>query len=342
MFVDLPLVDAIFAPLAARQLVRAARADRTATFNDVLLQASAAYFNLVRAQGRVVIAEEAVRNSEELVRITRDFAEGGQGLQADADRAQVEAASRRRDALIYQEERAIVSAELSQILRLDVAMRLSPAESTPIPVEFIPPAASVRPLVSQAAGTRPEVRRADAERDAAGFRVRQEKFRPWLPHFYVGASAGGFGGGTGSDVDNFDDRADFDAAALWEVQNLGFGNAALRRETRSLYRQSDLAVQQVRDIIATEVSQAYQRVQLRRRQMDVTQFQVETAQQALRLNLDGIRGGELRPIEIQQAIGALASAQTQFLDAIIDYNIAQVQLLRAVGQPPQIANPAAS
>jgi outer membrane protein TolC len=49
MFVDLPLVDAIFEPLAARQFVRAARADRTATFNDVLLQASSAYYDLVRA-----------------------------------------------------------------------------------------------------------------------------------------------------------------------------------------------------------------------------------------------------------------------------------------------------
>jgi outer membrane protein TolC len=284
----------------------------------------------------VAIAEEAVRNAEELVKITTDFAEGGQGLQADADRARVEAASRRRGVLLFQEERAVVSSELSRILRLDAAMRLAPAEETPAPIEFIPPAASLRPLISQAVGTRPEVRRADAERDAACYRVKQEKYRPWLPHLYVGASGGGFGGGTGSDVDNFDDRADYDAAAIWEVQNFGFGNAALRRETRSLYRQADLTVQQVRDVIASEVAAAYQRMQLRLQQIEVTKPQVETAQQALRLNLEGIRGGELRPIEIQQAIGALAAAQGQYLDALIDYNLAQLQLLRAIGRPPEV------
>jgi outer membrane protein TolC len=166
--------------------------------------------------------------------------------------------------------------------------------------------------------------------------VKQEKYRPWLPHLYVGASGGGFGGGTGSDVDNFDDRADIDAAAVWELQNFGFGNAALRRETRSLYRQADLTVQQVRDVIATEVAAAYQRMQLRLQQIEVTKPQVETAQQALRLNLEGIRGGELRPIEIQQAIGALAAAQGQYLDALIDYNLAQLQLLRAIGRPPEV------
>ena len=56
----------------------------------------------------------------------------------------------------------------------------------------------------------------------------------------------------------------------------------------------------------------------------------------MRLNLDGIRGGVLRPIEIQQAIGALSSSRSQYLDAVIDYNVAQLQMLRAIGRPPEI------
>src|SRR3989304_5047493 len=141
-----------------------------------------------------------------------------------------------------------------------------------------------------------------------------------MPHLYAGASGGGFGGGEGSDVTNFGDRADFDVAAIWQFENLGYGNAARQREQQSLYRQANFALQQVRELIATEVTQAFQRVQLRRRQIDVTRPQVESAQQAVRLNLEGIRGGGLGPIEIQQAIGALASARTQYLDAVVDYN----------------------
>ncbi len=334
MFVDLPLVNAIFEPLAARQLVRAAQANRTATFNDTMLEASSVYFNLVRAQGRMAIAEDAVRNAELLAQITRDFAVTGQGLQADSDRASVEAASRRRTVLQFQEEQAVMSAELARIVRLDSAVRLVSADQKPMPIEFIPPVVSLRPLIAQAIGARPELRRADAERDAASYRVRQEELRPWLPHIYTGASGGGFGGGQGGNIDDFDGRTDFDLIALWELQNMGLGNAALRREARSNFRQLNLSLQQIRDLIATEVAQAYQRVQLRLRQIDVTQPQVESAQQALDLNLQGIRGGVLRPIEIQQAIGALASAQGQYLDAVIDYNLAQLQLLRAVGLPP--------
>ncbi|MCI0362583.1 MAG: TolC family protein, partial [Phycisphaerales bacterium] len=108
MFVDISLVDAMFEPLAARQLVRASAADRASTFNDTLLQVAVGYLSLARVQTRVAIAEEAVRNADELARITHDFAQSGQGLQADADRAQIEAASRKRDVWQAREDVAVI------------------------------------------------------------------------------------------------------------------------------------------------------------------------------------------------------------------------------------------
>jgi outer membrane protein TolC len=336
MFVDLSLADTIFEPLAARQLVRATAADRTATFNDMLLQVAATYLALARAQTSVKITEQSVANADGLARITGEFAKSGHGLQADADRAIVEAASRKRDALQAQEELAVVSATLARLLRLDPAVRLQAVDETPVPLEFVDRSLPLETLIRQATSSRPEMTSADAQRDAAYFRSRQEQMRPWVPHLYAGASGGGFGGGEGSDVTNFGDRADFDVAAIWQFENLGYGNAARQREQQSLYRQANLAIQQVRETIAAEVTQSYQQVQFRRRQIDVTSPQVASAQQAVRLNLEGIRGGVLRPIEIQQAIGALAAARTQHLDAVIDYNVAQMQMLRAIGQPPEV------
>lgn len=52
------------------------------------------------------------------------------------------------------------------------------------------------------------------------------------------------------------------------------------------------------------------------------------------MNLAGIRGGVLRPIEAQQTIAALAIARQRYLDAIIGYNQAQLELMRSIGQPP--------
>lgn len=336
MFVDLPLVDVLFEPLAARQVVQAAEADEGATFNNTLLQVTFAYLNLLQAQSQVAIAQEAVKNAEELAKLTEDFARAGEGLQADALRAQAELSDRRRDLLRAKETVAVASAELVRLVRLDPAVTLLPTDRQVLPIDIVDQYVPLNDLIGQAIAARPENARQDAFVEETWLRLRQEQWRPWMPHLYAGFSGGGFGGGTGGAVKSYSDRTDFDVAAIWELQNLGFGNAARRREQQSTHLQAHIAADQIRDLIASEVSRTYQQVQLRREQIDVTRRQVAAASQALALNFDGIRGKVLRPIEAQQAIGALATARQQHLAAVIDHNRAQFELLRAIGLPPSM------
>ena len=333
MFVDLPLVDVIFEPLAARQVACGAEANHITTFNDTLLATTLAYFDLLQANSLVAVAEEAVVNTEELVLLTQDFARSGQGLQADADRAQVEIHSRRREVLTAREAGAVTSAELARLLRIDPATRLVPREIQPMPIELIEAGADVYDLIGQAHALRPELAVSSATMHETGYRVRQERWRPLMPHLYVGFSGGGFGGAPGSSVNNFSDRTDFDVAAIWQMQNLGLGNRARRVEQESRHRQAHLALEAIRDQIAAEVTQAFERVHYRNQQLAEAEPQVQSALDAHEHNLEGIRGGVVRPIEIQQAIGALANARRQFVEAVVDYNRAQFALLRAIGQP---------
>jgi len=336
MFVDLSPVDVLFEPLAARQVVSAREAENIATFNNTLLQTAAAYLDLLRAQAVVSISEEAVKNAEELARLTRDYSRTGRGLQADAERSQAELENRKRDLLVAKEQVAVTSAELARILRLDPATVLVPAEAVPIPLHLIDENSDVHGLIAQAQASRPELSSASASVQETWYRIRQEKLRPWLPHLYSGVSSGGFGGASGSEIDGFSDRTDFDIAAIWEVQNLGLGNSARKREQESLHRQAHITLDRIRDLVATEVAQAHKRVRFRGKQIETTQAQVASATEALSLNLDGIRGGVVRPIELQQAISALASARRQHVDAILQHNQAQFELLRAIGQPPEL------
>lgn len=336
MFVDLAIVDALFEPLAARQSVRATSATHDSTFNDTLLAVSAGWVELSRFQARLAIAEEAVTNATELARITGDFARTGQGLQADAERAQTELSLRQRDVLRARERVEITSAELARQLRLDPSVRLQITQPQPMPLEFIEVNAELPTLVDQALRCRPEINRADADVDETWYRQRQEQLRPWVPHLYAGVSGGGFGGGQGSSVNQFGGRTDFDVAAIWQLQNLGFGNQARQEGQASRHREAHLAAHQVRELVTMEVTQSYRQVQLRHGQIDLARRQVETARDALKHNLEGIRNGLLRPIEIQQAISALATAQEAWVDSLSDYNRSQFELLRAVGSPPNI------
>src|SRR5262249_49180687 len=100
------------------------------------------------------------------------------------------------------------------------------------------------------------------------------------------------------------------------------------------YLQAALTAEQIRDTIAAEVVRAYYRVRLRQQQIEEARAQVEAATEALPLNFKGILGGQLRAIEAQQAIQALAAARNQYVATVIAYNRAQFQLLRALGRPP--------
>lgn len=95
-----------------------------------------------------------------------------------------------------------------------------------------------------------------------------------------------------------------------------------------------LEFQRAFDRVAAEIAQAYARAQVRREQVEVAEAQVAAAAEALPLNFRGIRGGELRPIEAQQAINKLAEARRRYLTAVIEYDQAQLRLLRAIGQLP--------
>ena len=337
MMANLNPVDAWFEPLAEQQLADAAEADHTAVYNEMLYRVTVAWLNLQSAQSHLTIANEAIEHSQKLAGLTREFSDAGAGLEADALRAASDLAERERMKLAAEEERDVASAELARLLRLPMETPLEAVDAQPIPMEIVDAEVPLAELISQGVTHRPELHRQDARTEAAKQRATQEMLRPWLPKLQAGLSAGGFGGGRDSEFSNLDSRVDIDALAIWELRNLGFGNAAMLAERESQHRQESLTMESFQDQVAAEVVQARARVEHRRLQIDTATAQLKAAQAALPLNFDGIEGHVLRPIEAQQAISDLANARRRHLDAIVGYNEAQFALLRAVGEPPQSA-----
>jgi outer membrane protein TolC len=342
LFLGLPLADVLFAPLAERQQAQAANAASAATFNDTLLQVALAYLELVQSQTRVAIAQQAETNAEELVRLVKSRVRAGTAPPADGLRSEIELAERKRQKLVAEESVRVASAELVRMLRLDPAVTLFPLEGEPTTVCMIAPETPLPELISEGLTSRPELAQHRALVNATVERMRQEQWRPWLPTVQVGVSAGGFGGGQGSVMENFGGRTDFDALMVWEVRNLGLGNRALQRERVSQHAQAGLAAEQLLDTIASQIVAAYYQVQYRQQQVDAARIQVRAATEAVPLNFKGILGGELRAIEAQQAIQSLAVAQDRYLASVIDHNRAQFQLLRSLGRSPEPTTPAAS
>ncbi len=336
----LRISDAIFLPLAARQVVDARRAGiRTAT-NDALLGAAESYMELQRAAGRLAIAREAAANAGDLVAVTDAFARAGAGLEGDRQRSLTE-----RDRRLADVEQAIgalevASADLVRRTRLDPLVVVAPVEPAEAVLRVVADDVPLDELVTTGLRNRPELATARAFVEETLVRLQQARLRPFVPSVAFRYSGGGFGGGRNEFFGDFASRSDADVNLFWESANLGFTDRAIRERRSAERREADLGFLKVQDTVAAEVVQAEKARIAARRQLERMATTTAAAVRSVELNLATIRRAAglpvaaTRPIEVLQPIQALAQARTQYLDAVIDYNVAQFRLYHSLGRPP--------
>jgi outer membrane protein TolC len=335
------LGDAVYAPLAACQVVAERNARAHAVSNLTLLDVATYYLMLTRAETRMEALELSLSQYREVVRLTKSFAVVGQGRYADFHRARSHALLVMMELQRTQEEVAVASGNLAQMLRLDQSVVLG-SPSAPLELIVLTPLdTDLGYLVDIAQARRPEVKATGAAIGAAEARVKQEIMRPWLPTVSVGFSGGGFGGGSNRqdlNVSSFYQttaaRTDFDVFAFWQLQNMGAGNRSLQQERAA---ERDEAVQYralTLNVIRREVSEAFADMQSARRRLHVSQVQVAAANSAADHDLQRIRAGEGLPIEVCNSLDLLKRARLDVIDAAIAFNIAQFRLFVVMGESP--------
>ncbi len=306
----------------------------TAVMNDQLLETALAYLALLDALQRQAIARETLQNGEELARLTAEFARTGAGNQADADRAAAALALLKNEVTRADEAAVVASARLAQQLSADPALLILPQEQNVVPIDLVRlDNLTTGDLVALGLSNRPELAASRSLVGEAVNRLRREEHAPWLPSVLLGMSYGAFAAGTGGDVTRGADRFDFDAAAWWEVRNLGFGERAARDNARAQIRQARMREVETLDLVAREVVEAHAQVLARKQQIAVAQEGITSAQQSYDRNLNRIRNAQGLPIEVLQSIQALDAARREYLRTLVDYNTAQFRLQRALGWP---------
>lgn len=329
------LADAIFEPRVAKTTAWAHGHAASAALNRQLLTAALAYIDLVSAHQDVSILEASKSRMEELSKITRDFAEAGEGLQADADRMQTELALMENRLIAAGEQVAIASARLTQAISLDRHAPIRPLDVTVVPLELVSADVDMASMIGTGLAMRPELKQSQALVAAACEAYRREKYAPFVPSVLLGFSTGGFGGGLGNELDDVDGRYDLDALMSWQLRNLGLGERAARREQSARIQQAKYDRIRVMDQVALEISEGYARVQSRRSQIGATERAIEFALSSYDRNLNRIRDGEGLPLEALQSLQALETAGRAYLRAVVDHNRAQFELQWAQGWPVQ-------
>jgi outer membrane protein TolC len=349
------LSDAIYAPLVERQVVRAREAGLQTARNDSMLAVAEAYFAVQQARGELAGAEDAARRGTDVVRRTELLAAGGDGIIAELDVVRARADFARRDqALDAARQRwRIASADLVRVLRLDSSAVLEPLEPPNLQVTLVPLDANLDSLIPIGLTNRPELASQQALVQAALARIRLEKMRPLIPSLLLrGASTnptgtlgvGYFGGGVNGGMRDFNARTDLDFQVIWELQNLGFGNAARVHERQAENQVAILELFRTQDRIAAEIAQAYALAQSAASRLGKAETGLRLAVDSANKHVEGLgltkSAGKLivlviRPQEVLAAIQALAQSYDDYYLAVADYDRAQFRLYRALGNPAQ-------
>jgi outer membrane protein TolC len=346
--------DAVYAPLSARQDLRARQAMQQAAANDTSYAVTEAYFAVQQARGELAAATIAVQHAENVSRKTAAALGKGYTPPSEVNRANAELGRRKQLVTSARERWRTASAELVRILRLDPSALVEPVEPPFMPVTVIDPSATVDGLIPIALTTRPELTEFQAVVQATLARLKQEKLRPLIPSLAIRSVStnpsgtlgyGLFGGGTTSgSVKDFGGRADIDMQLFWEFQALGFGNRARVNERRAEYEAATLELFRTQDRVAAEVAAAHAQVRSAAERVNMAEPTLREAIELVNKTVDELgqtrRAGDalillIRPQEAVAAVQAFAQASTDFFTAIADYNRAQFRLYRALGHPAQ-------
>src|SRR5579875_790743 len=353
-YLILGFADALFQPLAARQTVRARQAQVQAAANDTLLALTQAYFNLQQARGELAGYRDALQYADDLLRRLDKLAPGlTPTLEVNRTRSMV--ARLRQVTLQSQNNWRTASAELLRVLYLDPTLVVEPVETPHLRISLLPLDKPVDDLIPIALTDRSALAAQQAVVQATLRLLKLEKMRPLVPSLLLrgwstpvtGTLAFGyFGGGVNGDMSNFSMRQDWDIQALWTLQNFGLGNRALIRQRTAENRAALTELFRVQDRVAAEVVQASSLAQTAASRIGETETELREAQILVRENLAALQqtqrlgeGGPIqlvtRPLEVVAAIQMLQQAYADFYLAINDYNRAQFQLYRALGNPAQ-------
>ncbi len=347
---NIPTTDAIYQPLAARQVLNARHWDIQTAKNDALLRTADAYFMVHQQRGiyagSLYTVERARDVAVKVEALSRDLVS-----KFEVDRAKNMLADLEQQSVMARQQWRVQSANLTRVLRLDPRAVVEPLEHDHVQITLIDPGLGLDDLMPIALTNRPELASRLALIKAAELGVRREKARPFLPTVILTGfqSPGGmliqggiFGFGYNGSLNQWNGRDDVSIQLMWQLQNFGFGNLAMIKAQRGMQSQAIIDLRRAQDQVAEEVNQALARLQSAAARATQADRALRTGIITLNGAVEGLKQTSRfenvldlisRPQEAIYALQLLQRAFREYFSTVSEYNRAQFELFHALGYP---------
>lgn len=315
---------------AAKLNYQAVQRDVDATYNQIRLDVSEAFYAVLIAQEFVRVAQQSVSLVEKQLRIAEVSLKAGAATNFDVLRAKVQLANAKSQ--LVRAENAIITAKnaYKTVLNIPLAEDVSVKGTLEIPEKHRMLALNLDTLIEQALKNRPEVRRTQLSEHAARKQVdiAKTRSRPDLGLF------------TNYQISQNERLTQMNR--IWSVGfqiNIpifdGFATRATVQQSESTLKQVQLGGTQVKVGVEFEVRNAYLNLLGAQTLIDVQREAVAQAQESVRIANLQFQNGIITTVALTDTQLALAQAEVNRLQAYHDYVVGLARLEKAIGQTLQ-------
>jgi len=333
---QIPIGDAIYNSRSAKKLLKASDYELESQRQQAVLLAAQGYFELVRASALVEVARQAIQVSEDYQQQLHAGVAGGIVFRGDELRVQTQTEQYRISLEQALELQRLSGVNLSRNLHLDSTIALLPQSSGVELLTLFITNSPIQPLLERALHSRPELKESQANVAAALETKNGALYGPLVPSLSAQVFGGGLGGGPDSGTSNFGAVGDYNFGVTWRIGPGGLFDSGKLNSSKSRLAAARLNQTKLKDAIIADVVTCLVRVKSTAAQIRLTENNLNTANETLRLTRERKQLGVGVVLEDIQAQQALTQARSAYVTAIAEHNKAQYALKRAIGssEPP--------
>jgi outer membrane protein TolC len=314
--------------IASKRRLEASAQQEQAVILDTTRSAAVQYYDLTLAQAQLQVAQQAVNEAQELLRITQLQVKAGTGLPADEVRAEAQLAGFQQDVVVALNNFYQASVALTLTLHLDPAVTLVPSARQINQVILVREDVPIEELLATAAKYRPDLAAAHSLLLATQGDTGATIWGGVGPQLQAGYTVNGLKTNLrGKDLDWKEQQK----AGVGAGFNLGASTFGNIKTAQANERSAVVDVQRQLDLVRAAVVSAQQNSATNAKLIPVARRQLDSAQEALRLTQANLQAGTALVIDVLQAQNAVDDARLRYVTAVVHYDQSQINLLAALG-----------
>ena len=315
----------LYGALEAKHNYKAARAGQNATLSDTLMTITRDYYNLVLSEALLQIRIQAVRTSEEQLRNNTNRFHSGLATALDVMQSRTQLSRDRQNLVDQQIARRNAAIDLAQTINANLGADLLPSDMIVRKVRLIDPRLNIADLLRITIDNRPELKQYEELRLAAK-RAIVVAGAPLQPSFAFSGNI--FGVGPPRQVEAL---YTLGLNVNWSLRGMGTVDAANLQAARWQARQAHLQANKELVAVLAQTRQSLLRSLDTERNIEETSNEVASSAEELRLAQLRFASGLGTNIDIITAQRDYTQALVSKAQAIINFNIAQAQVLHDMG-----------